>query len=100
MGTGKLFARVMRLGILGAALLGAAALPAYGESDITLSGNAAFLTQYAKRGFTLSAERPAVQVEFDCDTCKTLWNGRAYLATRLRPELRPPKCTLCRLLIG
>ena len=35
------------------------------KSDITLSGNAAFLTQYAKRGFTLSAERPAVQVEFD-----------------------------------
>ena len=25
------------------------------ESDITLSGNATFLTQYAKRGFTLSA---------------------------------------------
>ena len=41
MGTGKLFARVMRSGILGAALLGAAVLPAYAESDLTLSGNAA-----------------------------------------------------------
>ena len=65
MGTGKLFARVMRSGILGAALLGLAALPAYAESDITLSGNAAFLTQYVDRGLTNSAEHPAVQPEFD-----------------------------------
>ena len=65
MGTGKLFARVMRSGILGAALLGAAALPAYAEIDLTLSGNAAFLTQYVDRGFTNSAEKPAVQPEFD-----------------------------------
>ena len=65
MGTGKFFARVTRSGILGAALLGLAALPAYAESDITLSGNAAFLTQYVDRGLTNSAEHPAVQPEFD-----------------------------------
>ena len=41
---------MMRSGILGAALLGAAGLPAYAESDITLSGNAAFMTQYVVRG--------------------------------------------------
>jgi uncharacterized protein (TIGR02001 family) len=76
---------MLRPSILGAALAWAAVQPAYAqegtstiddlsalksehgrpESDITLSGNAAFLTQYAKRGFTLSAERPAVQAEFD-----------------------------------
>ena len=56
---------MMRLGILGAALLWAAVLPAYAESDITLSGNAAFKTQYVDRGLTNSAERPAVQPEFD-----------------------------------
>ena len=55
----------MRSGILGAALLVAAALPAYAESDITLSGNAALLTQYVDRGITNSAENPAVQPEFD-----------------------------------
>src|SRR6476620_5062843 len=71
---------MLRPSILGAALAWAAVQPAYPQesaiddlsalqsepkSDITLSGNAAFLTQYAKRGFALSAERPAVQVEFD-----------------------------------
>ena len=65
MGTGTLFARLMRSGILGAALLGAAALPAYAESDLTLSGSAALLTQYVDRGLTNSAEKPAVQPEFD-----------------------------------
>jgi uncharacterized protein (TIGR02001 family) len=45
------------------------------ESDITLSGNAAFLTQYAKRGFTLSAERPAVQAEFDLFYKKIYYAG-------------------------
>ena len=65
MGTGTLFARLMRSGILGAALLGAAALPAYAESDLTLTGNAALLTQYVDRGLTNSAEKPAVQPEFD-----------------------------------
>ena len=78
-------AYLLRASILRAALAWAAVQPAYAQelpstiddlsalrsehgqpkSDITLSGNAAFLTQYAKRGFTLSAERPAVQVEFD-----------------------------------
>jgi uncharacterized protein (TIGR02001 family) len=39
--------------------------PAHAESDIALSGNAVFLTQYVDRGITNSAERPAVQAEFD-----------------------------------
>ena len=56
---------MMRSSILGAALLGAAALPGHAASDITLSGNAAFKTQYVDRGFTNSAEEPAVQPEFD-----------------------------------
>ena len=56
---------MMRSGILGAALLWAAVLPAYAGSDFTLSGNAAFLTQYVDRGITNSAEQPAVQAEFD-----------------------------------
>ena len=56
---------MMRSGILGAAFLWAAVLPADAESDITLSGNAAFLTQYVDRGITNSAEQPAVQAEFD-----------------------------------
>ena len=65
MGTGTLFARLMRSGILGAALLGAAALPAYAESDLTLTGTAVIATQYVDRGLTNSAEKPAVQPEFD-----------------------------------
>ena len=65
MGTGTLFVRVMRSGILGASLLWAAALPAYAESDLTLSGSAALLTQYVDRGLTNSAEKPAFQPEFD-----------------------------------
>ena len=65
MGAGEIFARVMRSGILGAALLGAAALPAYAESDLTLSGSAVLATQYVDRGLTNSAEKPAVQPEFD-----------------------------------
>ena len=65
MGTGTLFARVMRSGILGASLLGAAPLSAYAESDLTLGGSAALLTQYVDRGLTNSAEKPAVQPEFD-----------------------------------
>ena len=56
---------MMKSGILGAALVWVAAVPAYAGSDITLSGNAAFLTQYVDRGITNSAERPAVQAEFN-----------------------------------
>ena len=56
---------MMRSGGLGAVLFVAAALPAYAESDITLSGTAALLTQYVDRGITNSAEKPAVQSEFD-----------------------------------
>lgn len=74
-----------RSGILGAALAWAAMLPASAQeqtstlddlsalrsereqpkSDVALRGNAAFVTQYVDRGITNSAERPAVQVEFD-----------------------------------
>jgi uncharacterized protein (TIGR02001 family) len=50
---------------LAAALFCVAVLPAHAASDITLSGNAAFLTQYVDRGITNSAERPAAQAEFD-----------------------------------
>ena len=58
-------AGMMRSGGLGAALVWVVtAVPAYAGSDITLSGNAAFLTQYVDRGITNSAERPAVQAEF------------------------------------
>jgi uncharacterized protein (TIGR02001 family) len=56
---------MLRSGILGVALVWAAVLPARAEDDITLSGNAAILTQYVDRGITNSAERPAAQVEFD-----------------------------------
>jgi uncharacterized protein (TIGR02001 family) len=56
---------MMRRGILGGVLVWAAVLPAHAVSDITLSGNAALLTQYVDRGLTNSAERPAVQAEFD-----------------------------------
>ena len=56
---------MMRRGILGGVLVWAAVLPAHAASDITLSGNAALLTQYVDRGLTNSAERPAVQAEFD-----------------------------------
>jgi uncharacterized protein (TIGR02001 family) len=56
---------MMRSGILGVAFVWAAALPAHATSDITLSGNAALLTQYVDRGITNSAEQPAVQAEFD-----------------------------------
>jgi uncharacterized protein (TIGR02001 family) len=52
-------------GILVAVPFLMAAHPACAESDVTLSATAAFLTQYVDRGFTNSAERPAVQPEFD-----------------------------------
>ena len=35
------------------------------KATLTLSGNAALLTQYVDRGLTNSAEKPAVQPEFD-----------------------------------
>jgi uncharacterized protein (TIGR02001 family) len=55
----------MRRGILAGAVVWAAGLPAHAAGDITLSGNAAFLTQYVDRGITNSAEGPAVQGEID-----------------------------------
>jgi len=54
---------MLRSGILGAALWLAAVLPACAESGIALSGNAVFTTDYVFRGFTNSAEKPAVQPE-------------------------------------
>jgi uncharacterized protein (TIGR02001 family) len=56
---------MIRSSFFGATLLAASWLPAYAESDITLSGNAVLATQYVDRGLTNSAERPAVQPEFD-----------------------------------
>jgi uncharacterized protein (TIGR02001 family) len=41
------------------------ALPACAESDFTLSGTASLVTQYVDRGITNSAEKPALQPEFD-----------------------------------
>ena len=46
-------AAMMRRGILGGMLVWAAVLPAHAASDITLSGNAALLTQYVDRGLTM-----------------------------------------------
>jgi hypothetical protein len=66
---------MIRSGILGAALLWAAVVSAYAESDITLSGNAAFLTQYVDRGITNSAEQPVVQAEFGCSSASALTSG-------------------------
>ena len=88
---------MLRPSILGAALAWAAVQPAYAqeqtstiddlsalksehgqpESDITLSGNAAFLTQYAKRGFTLSAERRPRRSSSICSTKRFI--TRAFL---------------------
>ena len=104
---------MLRPSILGAALAWAAVQPAYAqeetstiddlsalksehgqpESDITLSGNAAFLTQYAKRGFTLSAERPAVQVEFDLFYKRDLLRGHLGVQRefRFRSERTGPR---------
>ena len=59
---------------MGAALWLAAVLPACAESGITLSGNAVFTTDYVFRGFTNSAEKPAVQPEFDL-TYKNFYAG-------------------------
>ena len=56
---------MMKSGILAAVFLGAAGLQAHAASDITLSGNAVLTTDYVFRGFTNSAEKPAVQPEFD-----------------------------------
>jgi uncharacterized protein (TIGR02001 family) len=65
---------MMRAGCFGA-LMCVAALPAFAASDITLSGNAALLTQYVDRGITNSAERPAAQVEFDLCYKKIYYAG-------------------------
>ena len=75
------FAGTMRSGILGAAFLAAAVLPAYATSDIVIGGTptpapsanatsniaiigaAWFTTDYRDKGITASAEKPAVQSE-------------------------------------
>src|SRR5688572_24121391 len=63
-----------RSGCLPWVLFVAASLPAHAESDVTLSGTAALLTQYVDRGITNSAERPAVQPEIDL-TYKLFYAG-------------------------
>jgi uncharacterized protein (TIGR02001 family) len=63
-----------RPGILAAALLLAATLPAFAESEIAIEGNAVLTTDYVFRGITNSAEKPAVQPEFDL-TYKIFYAG-------------------------
>jgi uncharacterized protein (TIGR02001 family) len=58
-------AKMTRAGRLAWVLLVAASLPAHAESEVTLSGTAVLVTQYVDRGITNSAERPALQPEFD-----------------------------------
>lgn len=65
MARGSFLAGIITSGVLGAALLGAATLPAYAQSDITISGNANLTTDYVFRGITQTAENPAAQAEFD-----------------------------------
>jgi uncharacterized protein (TIGR02001 family) len=65
----------MRSSILGAAFVCTTLLPAQAEGDVTLSGNATFLTQYVDRGITNSAERPAAQAEFDLDYKEIYYAG-------------------------
>jgi uncharacterized protein (TIGR02001 family) len=52
-------------GVLAAVPFVIVALAARAESDIKLSATAALLTQYVDRGITNSAEKPAIQPEFD-----------------------------------
>jgi uncharacterized protein (TIGR02001 family) len=56
---------LIRSGVLGAALFVAAGVPAYAASEVALSGSARLTTDYVYRGITNSAEKPAVQPEFD-----------------------------------
>jgi hypothetical protein len=90
----------MRSGILGAAFVWAAVLPAYAESDIALSGNAAFLTQYVDRGLTNSAERPAVQAEFDLYYDLLRGHLGVQRELRRRPQRAGPRRPRARLLRG
>ena len=61
----SLFAKTVLPSILGAALFVALAFPARAESDIAISANANFTTDYVFRGITNSAEKPAVQPGLD-----------------------------------
>jgi uncharacterized protein (TIGR02001 family) len=65
---------LIRSGVLGAALFVAAGVPAYAASEVALSGSALLTTDYVYRGITNSAEKPAVQPEFDL-TYKTFYAG-------------------------
>ena len=65
MGTGTLFARLMRSGIRGAALLGRPRSRPTPKATSRSPVPPLSQTQYVDRGLTNSAEKPAVQPEFD-----------------------------------
>jgi len=56
---------ILKLGILTAALALGLAFPAQAQNKLTLTGSAAFTTDYMFRSITNSNELPAVQPEFD-----------------------------------
>jgi hypothetical protein len=86
-------AGMTRSGVLVTVPFVLAALPAHAESDITLSATAALLTQYVDRGITNSAERPAVQPEFDLYYKDILYAGiwaRTSTSVPVRTASRSP----------
>jgi uncharacterized protein (TIGR02001 family) len=56
---------ILKLGILTAALALGLAFPAQAQNKLTLTGSAAFTTDYMFRSITNTNELPAVQPEFD-----------------------------------
>jgi uncharacterized protein (TIGR02001 family) len=56
---------ILKLGILTAALAMGLALPAQAQNKLTLTGSAAFTTDYMFRSITNTNQLPAVQPEFD-----------------------------------
>src|SRR5262245_47431553 len=56
---------IMKLGILSAALALGLAFPAQAQNKLTLTGSAAFTTDYMFRSITNTNQLPAVQPEFD-----------------------------------
>jgi uncharacterized protein (TIGR02001 family) len=56
---------ILKLGILTAALAMGLALPAQAQNKLTLSGSAAFTTDYMFRSISNTNQEPAVQPEFD-----------------------------------
>jgi uncharacterized protein (TIGR02001 family) len=67
-------AGTLKLCILGAAMMGALALPAQADDKLDLSANVALTTDYIFRGFSQTAENPAIQGGFDA-TWKFLYVG-------------------------